>query len=131
MLAHPVGVTQATSRRRRPSAGQRSDRARDRVLAARPDSARLRLAPPSNNPLDYPRALVAVDLVVFTIIDTDLKLLVIERGEVRWVDIGEPAGSAPAFRRPEPLISLPCDQRLKARRLGIIRLADCRVADAG
>jgi 8-oxo-dGTP diphosphatase len=30
--------------------------------------------------LDYPRPLLAVDLVVFTIIDADLKLLVIKRG---------------------------------------------------
>ena len=32
-------------------------------------------------PEDYPRPSVAVDLVIFTVIDTDLKLLLIRRGE--------------------------------------------------
>ncbi|MFT5684161.1 MAG: 8-oxo-dGTP diphosphatase [Myxococcota bacterium] len=38
-----------------------------------PDPAKLR-------PEDYPRPSVAVDLVIFTVIDTDLKLLLIRRG---------------------------------------------------
>lgn len=44
--------------------------------------------PPAPSELGYPRALVAVDLVVLTVIDADLKLLLIQRGlppfEGRW-----------------------------------------------
>ena len=46
------------------------------------------LDPSQPRPEDYPRPAVAVDLVIFTVIDTDLKLLLIRRGqepfEGRW-----------------------------------------------
>jgi 8-oxo-dGTP diphosphatase len=38
-------------------------------------------APQGYRPDDYPRPSVAVDLVIFTVIDTDLKLLLIRRGQ--------------------------------------------------
>lgn len=37
--------------------------------------------PAQPRPEDYPRPAVAVDLVIFTVIDTDLKLLLIRRGQ--------------------------------------------------
>lgn len=55
----------------------------------------------------------------------------IERGELWWVDLGEPQGAAPGFRRPVLVVSADSYNRSRISTfLGIVVTSNLRLAEA-
>ena len=57
--------------------------------------------------------------------------MVIERGEVWWADLGEPAGSEPGFRRPVLIVQSDAFNRSRLRTVIVVVLtSNLRLVDA-
>lgn len=57
--------------------------------------------------------------------------MVVERGQVWWADLGEPAGSEPGFRRPVLIVQSDAFNRSRIRTvLAVILTANLRLVDA-
>lgn len=57
--------------------------------------------------------------------------MVIERGQVWWVDLGEPDGSEPGFRRPVLVVSSDAFNRSRIRTvIALVLTANLRLVDA-
>ena len=57
--------------------------------------------------------------------------MVIERGQVWWADLGEPAGSEPGFRRPVLIVQSDAFNRSRLRTvLAIVLTSNVRLVDA-
>ena len=57
--------------------------------------------------------------------------MVVERGQVWWADLGEPAGSEPGFRRPVLIVQSDAFNRSRLRTvLAIVLTSNVRLVDA-
>lgn len=57
--------------------------------------------------------------------------MVVERGQVWWADLGEPAGSEPGFRRPVLVVQSDAFNRSRLRTvLAIVLTSNVRLVDA-
>ena len=57
--------------------------------------------------------------------------MVIERGQVWWADLGEPAGSEPGFRRPVLIVQSDAFNRSRLRTvLAVVLTSNVRLVDA-
>ena len=57
--------------------------------------------------------------------------MVVERGQVWWADLGEPAGSEPGFRRPVLIVQSDAFNRSRLRTvLAVVLTSNMRLVDA-
>ena len=57
--------------------------------------------------------------------------MVVERGQVWWADLGEPAGSEPGFRRPVLIVQSDAFNRSRLRTvLAVVLTSNVRLVDA-
>ena len=57
--------------------------------------------------------------------------MVIERGEVRWADLGEPDGSEPGYRRPVVIVQSDAFNRSRLRTvIAVVLMTNLRLLDA-
>jgi mRNA interferase MazF len=57
--------------------------------------------------------------------------VVIERGQIWWADLGEPAGSEPGFRRPVLIVQSDAFNRSRIRTvIGLVLTSNLRLVDA-
>ena len=57
--------------------------------------------------------------------------MVVERGQVSWADLGEPAGSEPGFRRPVLIVQSDAFNRSRLRTvLAVVLTSNVRLVDA-
>ena len=57
--------------------------------------------------------------------------MVVERGQVWWADLGEPAGSEPGFRRPVVIVQSDAFNRSRLRTvLAVVLTSNVRLVDA-
>ena len=57
--------------------------------------------------------------------------MVVERGQVWWADLGDPAGSAPGFRRPVLIVQSDAFNRSRLRTvLAVVLTSNVRLVDA-
>jgi mRNA interferase MazF len=57
--------------------------------------------------------------------------VVIERGEIWWADLGEPAGAEPGFRRPVLVVQSDAFNRSRIRTvIGLVLTSNLRLVDA-
>ncbi|MGQ0735250.1 MAG: type II toxin-antitoxin system PemK/MazF family toxin [Acidobacteriota bacterium] len=57
--------------------------------------------------------------------------MVVERGQVWWADLGEPAGSEPGFRRPVLIVQSDAFNRSRLRTvLAVVLTSNIRLVDA-
>ena len=57
--------------------------------------------------------------------------MVIERGQIWWADLGEPAGSEPGFRRPVLVVQSDAFNRSRIRTvIGLVLTSNLRLVDA-
>ena len=57
--------------------------------------------------------------------------MVVQRGDVWWADLGEPAGSAPGYRRPVVIVQSDAFNRSRIRTtIGVVLTSNLKLVDA-